>query len=245
MSHFSSLLSFGAILFVTLLGFSSAGVIKNLKTGHSDLQENHIQTPEMPEKELKFEKLNKLFVVGNFDGNGIDTLFLHHYSNLTKTEIDSFPYPSDLDDWGDFISCFNDQAIESYLALNQKNKDTLHLGNTIGLYCLINIGDNNSDGKDEIALVVNHLDFSRVNSCKIYTLCKNQWTLLKEFGIHEDAFDFNSPDNEMTDPPVFYEIKAYLENHGGQWYYRDYHKEGYESLEDAEKMERLKLGKCK
>jgi len=192
--------------------------------------------------EYKYEKLHKLFVVGDFDGDGkIDTLFLHHYSNLTKTEIDSFPYPNE-EDWGDFINCFYDQDIISYLAFNKKGKDTLHFGDAIGLFCLINIGDNNLDGKDEIALVRAHLDYSRVNTCKIYTLCNGEWTLLKEFWIHEDAFDFFG---EQSEYPVFSEIKGYLEKHNGEWFYLDYLNDGWDRMEDVGKMERLKLEKCK
>jgi hypothetical protein len=232
-----------SILSIFALIASSCG--NKIKNNVNKTLSDTILTPEIPTEEIKFEKLHKLFVVGNFDDNGIDTLFLHHYSKLTKAEIDSFPYPNGLDDWGDFIKCFYDQEIESYVALSKKNKDTLHLGSAIGLHCLINIGDNNFDGKDEIALVVDYLDFSRVNSCKIYTLCNNKWTLLKQFDIHEDAFDYNYLNNELPIPPVFSEIKEYLEKHDGKWFYLDYQNDDWDRMEDVGKMKRLKLGKCK
>ena len=210
--------------------------------GQIDLQENPVKTSEKQIEDINFVQLYKLFVVGNFDGNGIDTLSLHHYSNLTKTEIDSFPCPSNLDDWGDFINCFYNQDIISYLSFNTKNKDTFHFGNLIGLYCLINIGDNNLDGKDEIALVEELLDYSRLNYCYIFTLCNNEWTMLKEFAIHEDAFTYYK--DEMSAPHVFSEVKEFLEKHDGKWFYLDYLKDGWDSIEEVGKMELLELENC-
>jgi hypothetical protein len=93
--------------------------------------------------------------------------------------------------------------------------------------------------KDEIALVVDCLDYSRVNSCTIYTLCKNHLKLLKQFQIHEDAFNFNS-----KKAPVFYEIKEFLERRDGIWIYKDYAQIDYDNPEDVGKMLPLKLGSC-
>jgi hypothetical protein len=120
-----------------------------------------------------------------------------------------------------------------YLAFNKSNRDTLYLGEAQGLYCLINIGDNNSDGKDEIAIVVDLLDYSRVNICRIYTLCNNKWIVLKQFTINEDAFNDLTGDKAS----IFNEIRGYLEKQKGKWHYRDL-------LEDKEKMEPLILKQC-
>ena len=193
--------------------------------------------------EYEYYRLHKLFVVGDFDGDGEkDTLFLHHYSNITKTEIDSFPYPKDLEDWYDFVRYHDNQDIASYLTFNKKNKDTLHFGQSqiLGLYCLINIGDNNSDGKDEIALVVNFADWTNMNACMIYTLCNEKWTLLKEFEIDEHAFDFS--DGEM---PVFQEIRGYLEKRNGKWFYLDFLEDFMGAETDEIEMKPLKIEKCK
>ena len=109
------------------------------------------------------------------------------------------------------------------------------------MHCLINIGDNNKDGRDEIALVVDYLDISRVNSCKIFSLCKNRWKLLKEFGIHEGSFDFETDHNLF---PVFTEIKEFLEKKNGKWVYKDYLNDFYERKKYVGKMKQLKLDKC-
>jgi hypothetical protein len=126
------------------------------------------------------------------------------------------------------------------LTINNNKTDTLHLGTAHGLYCLINIGDNNADGKDEIALVIDRLDFSRVNSCQIYSICNNKWTLLKQFSIHEGSFDFTT-----DKAPKFDNIKDFLEKQNGKWVYKDYLQDDYERLEDVGKMMTLKLDRCK
>ena len=141
---------------------------------------------------IKLHKLEKLFVVGDFDGDGKqDTIFQHNYSRLTKTEIEYSADPFQ-NEWNTVVKWFNGQDADLYLTINKSNKDTLRLGTAQGLYCLINVGDNNADGKEEIAFVIDYLDFSRVNSCKIYSLCNNKWTLLKQFGVHEGSFDFTT-----------------------------------------------------
>ena len=153
-------------------------------------------------------KLNKLFVVGDFDGDGVqDTVFQHNYSRFKKTEIVWSPEPSQ-NEWDVVIKWFYDHDADVYLSLN--GKDTLHLGAAQGLYCLINTGDNNADGKDEIAFVIDYLDFSRINSCKIYSFCNGQWALLKQFEVYEDAFDLIS--DAM---PTFDCITDHLEKRNG------------------------------
>lgn len=183
--------------------------------------------------------LKKLFVVGDFDGDRKkDTIFQHNYSRRTKNEIDSSPDPFQ-NEWDTVINWFNDQDADLYLSLNKDNQDTLHLWTAHGLYCLINIGDNNDDGKDEIALVVDQLDFSRVNRCKIYALCQGKWMLLKQFGVHEDSFSFTT-----NKAPIFNGVKDYLEKQHGKWVYKDYLQDSYENMEDVGKMIALKLEKC-
>jgi hypothetical protein len=189
--------------------------------------------------EVKLHKLDKLFVVGDFDGDRKqDTIFQHNFSRLTKAEIEYSADPFQ-NEWDTVVKWFYDQDADLYLTINKNNQDTLRLGTAQGLYCLINIGDNNADGKDEIALVIDKLDFSRVNSCKIYSLCKGKWVILEDFDIYEESFDFSG-----KKPPVFNEVKDFLERKNGEWYYVDYHQE-YEKQEDVGEMLPLKLDKCK
>lgn len=179
-----------------------------------------------------FHKLGKLFCVGDFDGDGKrDTIFQYNFSKLKKEEIINAPDPSK-NEWEDVVKWFIDQDSDVYLAFNKTKSNTLHLGAAQGLYCLINIGDNNFDGRDEIALVVDNLDFSNLNSCKIYSMCKGKWLELKQFNINESAFDrVEGVQNTFSDIP------DYLEKKDNKWYYTD-------NLEN-EKMQLLKIEKCR
>lgn len=200
---------------------------------------------EIPVSQNKFErlemrKLEKRFVVGDFNGDDeLDTLFQHNYSNLNKKEIDSSPDPY-LNEWEDVVDWFFKQESRVYLSMNRINSDTLYLTTAQGLNCLINIGDNNLDGKDEVALVVDLCDFSRINSCKIYTICENKWIELKQFGILEDAFDHNKGEESLKNK----EVKGYLEKHNEKWFYKDNELHLYETEEEIDKMKELKIEKC-
>lgn len=201
---------------------------------------DNLAAPKAADHKVKLHKLKKLFVVGDFDGDGVkDTIFQHNYSLLTKAEIDNAADPFQ-NDWDIVEKWFYDQDPDVNLTINTNNRNVLHLGPAQGLYCLINIGDNNADGKDEIAFVIDYLDFSRVNSCKIYSLCNNKWTLLKQFGIHEGAFDF-TPGEIAT----FEHIKDFLEKKNGKWVYKDYLQDSDDNEEEVGKMLQLKLDRCK
>jgi len=208
-------------------------------SGPTDKAADNSSVASASDNKLSLRKLEKLFVVGDFDGDGNqDTLSQHNFSGLTNSEMEFSPDPS-LYEMDTVIKWFYEQKADVYLTLNINNQDTLHVGTAQGLYCLINIGDNNSDNQDEIALVVHYLDNSRVNSCQIYALCNGKWVLLKQFGVHEDAFDFTS-----AKAPIFSEIVNYLEKHNGKWVYQDYSEDGYDEQKDVGNMLPLKLESC-
>jgi len=191
-------------------------------------------------QDLHFHKLTKINVIGDFDGDGKeDTIFQHNFSKLYNREIDSSADPLQVNtsNRDNVIKWFYGQESDVYLTINHSSNDTLHLGTAQGLYCLLNIGDNNSDGKDEVAFVVDYCDYSQANNCKIYTLCKGKWNELQQYAVHEDAFAFSSDTS-----PRFKGIKGYLENRNGNWFYLDYDKD---ILKGNEKMTPLKLNKCK
>ena len=200
---------------------------------------NNTTISNTTDDKVKLHKLIKLFMVGDFEGNGKqDTIFQHNYSRRTKTEIEYSADPFQ-NEYETIVKWFFDQEADLYLTINKSKEDTLHLGTAQGLYCLINIGDNNADGKDEIALVIDYLDFSSVNSCKIFSLCQDKWTLLKQFRVHEDAFNFNT-----DKAPIFTNIKEFLEFQNGKWVYKDYAQDDHNNAEDIVKMLTLKLEKC-
>jgi len=208
--------------------------------GRTERKADNSAVSATADNKIKLHKLEKLFVTGDFDGDGKqDTILQHNFSRLTKAEIEYSADPFQ-NEWDTVVKWFYDQDPDLYLTITKRSTDTLRLGTAQGLYCLINVGDINADSKDEIALVVDYLDFSRVNSCKIYSLCKGKWTLLKEFGVHENSFDFTT---EKT--PIFESIKGHLEKQNGKWVYKAYSQVNSENQEDSGEMLTLKLDRCK
>lgn len=100
------------------------------------------------------------------------------------------------------------------------------------------IGDNNKDGKDELAVVIAYCDFSMLNSCKIYSLCDSEWTILNKFSVYEGAFAHE--ENEKPDPN---KITDYLERKNEKWFYADY-LEVLNAEDTLSKMKPLILKKC-
>ena len=202
------------------------------KYNGNSIKTNDSQTGEDTLKNVFLQKTDRLFVVGDFDGKGLnDTIFFSYYSNSSKTEINEIPSSSN-NDWDDIVSWFAQSQVESCLTCK---KDTLFIGFACGLYCLFNIGDANSDGKDEVAFVVNWLDYSNINSCQIYSICNNKWELLKQFTIHESAFSVPATDTM----PTFSYIPGYLEKKSHIWMYRE-----YDALKGNNNMKVLHLKKC-
>jgi len=178
-------------------------------------------------KDITLKKTN-YYIVGNFEGKGEDTIFFHYYSHRLKKEINQIPSPDN--DWEDIIVWFTNFQIETFFSYK---KDTLKIGVAYGLHCLLNIGDINSDGKDEVAFVVDWLDYSRLNSCNIYTICQSQFYLLKTFTINEYVFD--SPISDTKDSQIG--INVFLKKKESVWYYCCYD-------EDFPVMKPLSLDKC-
>jgi hypothetical protein len=233
--RFYSFRALQSIVLVLLLGCSPA------KKNNAHFAMHHSDTSVHKEMSSgasnRFHKLKKLFVIGDFAGDGVrDTLVQHAFSKIHRTEIDSAPDPV-YNEWDTVVRWFDKEQADVYAAFNKPNRDTLHLGSGQGLYCLINIGDNNADGKDEVALVVDQLDFSRVNRCGIYTLCKRRWAELNSFCINENAFDYVS-----DTVPTFCAIKGYLEKRKGKWYYLDYERAVADTVQ--EEMNVLKVKRC-
>jgi len=224
-------------IFIRVVALSSLFFISGCskKGGPKVKIENNSETPIPP----KFHKLDKLFVTGDFDGDKVtDTIFQYNYSTFKKAEITYAPDPMQID-WENVVKWFDKQDSDLRLSSSLKNTDILHLGTAQGLYCLINIGDTNNDGKDEIAFVVDECDFSNVNNCLVYSLCNGKWFLAKQFGIYEAAFSW-----EGDTAPKFMAIKGFLEKQSNVWKYSDYSQNGYDSSEKAGQMQVLKATNC-
>ena len=125
------------------------------------------------------------YIVGSFTGKGtMDTLCFRYFSDVDEIEIKRIPTMEN--DWDSIIEWFNQtHQIHSYIVCDC---DTLFFESAYDLFCFSNIGDVNYDGVDEFVLVVNWLDYSQINSCRIYSICNRKFSLLKVFNIHESAF---------------------------------------------------------
>ncbi len=179
-------------------------------------------------------------IFGDFDGDGrseVINAFL--YSRRLHRRIDSAADPFQVS-WDSVIAWFHQQDADLCIVLSAGRQDTLHLGPAQGLYCLINLGDTNGDGKDEVAFVVDRLDYSRLNSCQIYTGCDGKWTQRFRFGVHEGAFDWTG-----ATAPDFADIPGFLERRDGSWLYADYPDDGYEDGADSfRRMKPLRIPAC-
>ena len=184
----------------------------------------------------KYERLSSEIVIGDFDGDKvIDTLSELHFFGKQEKLITEIPL---FEEYEDQVDYYYKHHITTTLKSNKKSIKSLKLGVSFGTYCLINIGDNNNDGKDELAVVIAYCDFSMMNSCKIYSLCDSNWKMINHFAVHENSFLFE--EGEKLDPT---KIKDYLEQKKGKWFYAD----AWELLnadDTLSKMKPLKINKC-
>ncbi|KGO94226.1 hypothetical protein [Flavobacterium subsaxonicum] len=174
-----------------------------------------------------------LSITGDFNGDGKpDTLAQFVTDSLGKP----LKYIVEAGTYEEDIILYSKLGYQNTFTLNGNvaNVDN-HVA--LGLYCLINIGDLNDDKRDEIALVPVLLDFSMLNTCRIYSYCKNSWTQMFSFGINESSFDY-----EGDTEPLFTNIPQSLEKRNGKWVYIDYCK--WMEMDDP-KMMLLKVPKCK
>lgn len=188
-----------------------------------------------------FRLLGKLSTTGDFNGDGKqDTLYQRNFSRLTSADIDSIPMFPDPDGYFKLQAWLREQQSEVYLVMNEPAIDTIHLDAGFGLYCLLNLGDVNKDGKDELAFVVDYPDQSNINTCCIYSICHGKWTELQYFSINENSFNWST---EMK--PTFVDIKDYLEKRNGVWYYIDHQKMMVGDRPEDSEMKPLRVAICK
>lgn len=171
------------------------------------------------------------YVIGHFTGKETNDTLRFQYSTDGGGEITRIP--SMENDWDSVIKWFcQDYQINSFIAYGS---DTLFFESAYNLFCFFNIGDVNLDGIDEFAMVVNWLDYSNINTCKIYSICNHKFSLLKVFNIHEFAFFQEEAHNTS-----FIGIKDYLEKEDGVWKFHEY----LSDIDDNKEMRVLQLEKC-
>lgn len=189
------------------------------------------QPEEQKVPEMAYKLLEKKMLTGDFNGDGIqDTIFQHNINAETGLSIDSCPDPWKYE-WDSVAMYFSRNHSQITLSSSLPGVGKRILDGGLGLYCFINIGDNNHDKKDEVALVVEKTDNTRVNYCEIYSICGKTWVQLKLFSVYEGAFD--SLDNK---PPATDRILGFLEKKEGTWKYLDY-------IDDLQNEDETTVGK--
>lgn len=187
-------------------------------------------------KKIDYINITTHSIEGDFDGNGQKEEIISFISDSTGRIIDRIPAG---EDWSETIDFVLKNGINTKLYIKDQKSDTLKLGPSTGVYCLINLGDINKDNKDEFVTVAEWPDFSNINTARIYTLCNNKWFLIKTFGVNEGiAFDW-----EGDTRPEFKNIPRFLINDNHKWIYADYNDEDYDGK--AENMKPLVIPKCK
>lgn len=159
----------------------------------------------------KYRLTDTLSVSGDFDGDGKSEVITSYLTDSTDTRLYKAYDPYD---WDNTVIYYSKMVYSTVVRLeNGKGNILNYYAN--GLFCLINLGDINKDNKDEIALVPALLDWSNINTCRIYSLCNGKWTELEAFNINESAFYYAS-----STEPVFDNIPGYLEKRNGVWMFR-------------------------
>lgn len=190
---------------------------------------------EIIEEQPEYIELTSSTLEGDFDGDGIKEKLVTFISDSTGKAVKRLPAGKE---WGDTIDYTFKNGITTKLYIEGRAADTIKLGTSTGLYCLINIGDLNKDKKDEIIFVADWPDYSNLNSARVYTLCNNKWIEIKTFSINEGiAFYW---EGEIR--PTFKDIPGFLINNNGKWIYSDYEDEDYDG--HIEHMKKLEIPKC-
>lgn len=227
------------LLFAALLCFAASCKKSN------SLLPAAVQT-KIPDAGAALIPVNRLTIDGDFNGDGTTETLIQDIADSTGTAVKYMPQePAEIandttnEGWNKYLEFYSSLNYRTRLRTENLKSDDLYFSNCQGLYCLINVGNLNNSKGDEIALVIDRLDQSRDNDCKIFTLCNGVWQQVFMFSVHEDAFDFVG-----NTPPVLTSIPKALEYSNNEWRYYDYLEMEYETLEEVGQMKKLVVGKC-
>ena len=182
-------------------------------------------------------------IIGTFsDSSKIDTLKESYISTLTNRETcNSYDIPNynTPEVTTTVEECIEDDFImDTSIALIANAKPRLILKSSnpkikplflnkagedyvTGIAYLINVGDVNSDNKDDIAVVNSTIKYGGATStCKIFSYKSDKWKELLSFIIYEIPYEKKNATRK---------IPGFLERKNGKWYYRDYSWEGLDS----------------
>lgn len=135
----------------------------------------------------------EFLLTGYFNIDAVmDTVYEMCYSDVTHTPIQM--HEVGMGDSADNVLLIMKQKPVTMLYTSMRGVDTFVVTKEPqqqGLSILMNLGDLNGDGTDEIGYVVNWADFTNLNTYHIITLKGKQFTELFSFAINEEL-SFNS-----------------------------------------------------
>lgn len=193
--------------------------------------------PLPPKAEIQANKYkihDTLSITGDFDGDGKQDVLTSFIADSTGQPVKQI-LDGMTNEWDSLLVYCDRHSLSAQLKMNNKNTG-IDTGVSFDLFCLINMGNVNGNKGDEIAFVPVLRDYSNMNSCHIYSLCKGKWVMVKRFGVHEGAFYYKKDEK----PHPFTEIEGYLEKHNGKWIYKDF----YEDPHGEYEMQELIVPSC-
>lgn len=192
------------------------------KIDTSEITEPSIVSPEFKTDSITRIELDTLFIfnsqiTGFFNQDSlIDTLIENLVSKSTMNKIDEIIYQDSYEKLVESTCILNpDLSLKSsHLEYDLKPKTGCQ---TFGFSHLINIGNQDNYPGDEIAFIIDHADFSNLNSCYISSYRDSiGWVNLFQFDIHEMTLYQNQY------IPKKGEIRGVLEQEPDGWYYCKY-----------------------
>ncbi len=181
-----------------------------LKSANPDSLETHLKEEEKEDTILKPVFGYRFMIVGDFNGDGkkeqlVERFFDKEAKQETNKFFEGITYDS-------LLSLNAKKKLQCFVVSDDEKLDTLKIASPfhLGLSYLKNEGDLNGDGTDELSYVVNHADWSNLNTWHLATYRNNRWVELYAFGI----WDWELPElphdqNDSTNHRLEGELKSF------------------------------------
>jgi hypothetical protein len=127
----------------------------------------------------------RFIIHGDFNGDGKQEDLVEHYISLLDNK-ETPKFYDGLKDYTQQVDITIKKQPIVFALCSDNTIDTLSIdarGQLFGLSYLKNEGDLDDDGKDEVSYVIDHADWSNINSCHIMSYKKNKWVNIYSFGI--------------------------------------------------------------
>jgi len=167
-------------------------------------QKPHKEPNKKTSKPLNLSLGQRLTITGDFDGDGKKEKLIEHYMSRLNNQETYKNYGDGLD-YGDLIKLILKTQPYSFISSNNQKIATLPISeNDFGLFYLHNEGDLNGDGIDEISYIINHADWSTLNTWHLFSFKKKKWVELYHFPIWE----WQLSDNDFDGSKVLRKIRT-------------------------------------